>query len=89
MYTFDAIVYSGDVRNLGHMFVGDIRKIKLPDGYENLHSNGTHNVLCYTDDTDLSWLYIPEKSLKAHRIIYTGNFSPANNASDGRKTCVV
>lgn len=87
--TFDAIVYSGDVRHLGQLFVGDSNKINLPEGYNNLQANGTHNVLCYTDNTDLSWLYLPEKSVKAHRIIYTGNFSPANNASENRLSCVV
>jgi len=54
---------------------------------KDLLSNGTSNVLCETDEDDISWLYLPESKFKAHRIIYTGNFSKTNNKS--RKTCVV
>ena len=56
---------------------------------DQLRSNGTSNLFCETDDTDISWLYIPENFTKAHRIIYTGNFSPTNNRGSKRKTCVV
>jgi hypothetical protein len=52
-------------------------------------SNGTSNVLCETDANNISWLYLPEESYKAHRIIYTGNFSDTNNEGTDRKTCVV
>jgi hypothetical protein len=55
----------------------------------DLQSNGTSNVLCETDENDISWLYLPESKLKAHRIIYTGNFSKSNNEGSKRKTCVV
>ena len=54
-----------------------------------LRSNGTSNIFCTTDPTDLSWLYLPGPETRAHRIIYTGNFSPDNNAPGGRSTCVV
>ena len=63
-------------------------KIDLKE-IQNLRSNGTSNLLCETDDNDISWLYIPEEFTSAHRIIYTGNFSPANNGDKQRKTCVV
>ncbi len=55
----------------------------------NLKSNGTSNVLCKTSKTDLSWLYVPSSTVKAHRIIYTGNFSPVNNGNHRSLTCVV
>ena len=85
----DTVVYCGDIRKLG-----DIIKIDDQDltnallNVRDLQSNGTSNVLCETDETDLSWLYLPEEKFKAHRIIYTGNFSPTNNAGN-IKTCVV
>jgi protoporphyrinogen oxidase len=86
---FDRVIYTGDVRRLHSI-------LELPDGeaansvglVQNLKSNGTSNILCETDDTDLSWLYLPGEETKAHRIIYTGNFSPTNNANT-RKSCVV
>jgi UDP-galactopyranose mutase len=54
-----------------------------------LRSNGTSNLFCETDENDISWLYIPEDFTRAHRIIYTGNFSETNNRGSSRKTCVV
>lgn len=83
-------MYCGDVRKLG-----DIINIKDPELTEALEavkefaSNGTSNVLCETDADDISWLYLPEEKYKAHRVIYTGNFSETNNEGTDRKTCVV
>jgi UDP-galactopyranose mutase len=53
-----------------------------------LPSTGISNVLCYTDESDLSWLYVPAVERQSHRIVYTGNFSPANNGLK-KKTCLV
>jgi len=88
--TTDLIVYCGDVRQLHNMI--DIDDASLKNALEDvadLPSNGTSNVLCETDENDISWLYLPEKKFKAHRIIYTGNFSDTNNEGTDRKTCVV
>ena len=47
-------------------------------------------MICECDANDLSWLYIPETKYKAHRIIYTGNFSSTNNAPGStRSSCTV
>ena len=87
---FDKLIYCGDIRKLP-----GIGKKLLEEGgvnvsyLENLRSNGTSNLFCETDDNDISWLYIPENFTKAHRIIYTGNFSDTNNRGSNRKTCVV
>ncbi|MGI4750526.1 MAG: protoporphyrinogen/coproporphyrinogen oxidase [Janthinobacterium lividum] len=86
----DLIVYCGDVRQLHNII--QIEDLKLKAALENvveLASNGTSNVLCETDENDISWLYLPEDQFKAHRIIYTGNFSETNNEGSSRKTCVV
>ena len=86
----DSIVYCGDVRKL-HTIV-EIDNSELQHAMKdvsNLLSNGTSNVLCETDANDVSWLYLPEEKFKAHRIIYTGNFSDSNNGGTNRKTCVV
>ncbi len=85
------IVFTGNIRSL--KYIVDIDDVELNDcisKVQNLVSNGTSNVLCETDNTDLSWLYLPEEKYLAHRIIYTGNFSESNNnSSNTRKTCVV
>ncbi|APG60430.1 protoporphyrinogen/coproporphyrinogen oxidase [Christiangramia salexigens] len=86
----DSIVYCGDIRELGKVIQikDDALQFAL-NNVKNLVSNGTSNVLCETDENDLSWLYLPEEKFKAHRIIYTGNFSETNNEGSKRKTCVV
>ena len=86
----DAIVYTGDVRQLNSIIDIDDAELKAAlSSVTDLASNGTSNVLCETDSNDMSWLYLPEDKFKAHRIIYTGNFSDTNNQDINRKTCVV
>ncbi|TXK49266.1 NAD(P)-binding protein [Pontibacter qinzhouensis] len=88
--TADAVIYTGDVRKLSQLIqIEDAALQHALQAVEELKSNGTSNLFCECDDNDLSWLYIPEDFTRAHRIIYTGNFSPANNAGSTRKTCVV
>ncbi len=86
----DLIVYCGDVRQLHNIVNIDDDGLEVAlKNVADLPSNGTSNVLCETDDNDISWLYLPEEKFKAHRIIYTGNFSDTNNEGTNRKTCVV
>ena len=89
-HLYDAMIYTGDIRTLDKM-------LNIPDpvlesslrSVSSLPSNGTSNLFCETDETDVSWLYLPDPATRAHRIIYTGNFSPNNNPPQGRKTCTV
>ena len=85
------IIYTGNVKNLSHIIeINDHELIRNLENVKHFISNGTSNMLCETDESDLSWLYIPENKYKAHRIIYTGNFSSSNNSKYiTRKTCVV
>jgi protoporphyrinogen oxidase len=83
---FDSVIYTGDIRRLSELVEFSN---ELDFDTSLFRSNGTSNCLCETDSTDLSWLYIPDKEFKAHRIIYTGNFSDFNNAKAKRKSCVV
>lgn len=86
---FDKIIYCGDVRKMPDYMDDAVSRSLDTDKIKNLRSNGTSNLLCETDTNDYSWLYIPEEFTRAHRIIYTGNFSPANNGNRKRRTCVV
>jgi protoporphyrinogen oxidase len=87
---FDKMVYCGDIRRAPQYMKDILIEAGIDINYlENLRSNGTSNLFCETDDNDISWLYIPEDFTRAHRIIYTGNFSPTNNRGAERKTCVV
>jgi protoporphyrinogen oxidase len=86
----DELIYCGDIRLLSETIEIDDTELNLAlQEVLHLPSNGTSNVLCETDETELSWLYLPEAKFKAHRIIYTGNFSDTNNSNGSRKTCVV
>jgi protoporphyrinogen oxidase len=88
--SYDALIYTGDIRMLHKLLhVDDTELSTSLRSVSNLPSNGTSTLFCETDDTDISWLYIPGPPTRAHRIIYTGNFSPNNNPSGGRKTCTV
>jgi len=87
---YEGLIYTGDIRLLHKILeVKDRELLSSLKSVRDLPSNGTSNLFCETDDTDLSWLYLPEASTQAHRIIYTGNFSPNNNPPTGRKTCTV
>ncbi len=86
----DVLVYCGDIRQLSSILDIDDEDLKKAlNNVKALASNGTSNVLCETDENDISWMYLPEDQFKAHRIIYTGNFSSTNNEGTNRKTCVV
>ncbi len=86
----DVVVYTGDVRKLPDLLhTGDAGLREAMEGVRNLRSAATSNLFCECDANDISWLYLPEPSVRAHRIIYTGNFSAANNRGSARRTCVV
>lgn len=86
----DVLVYCGDVRTLSSVVqMANAELSEALAAVKDFSSNGTSNVLCETDANDISWLYLPEEKYKAHRIIYTGNFSDTNNEGTNRKTCVV
>lgn len=88
----DKLIYTGDIRELPRLLKGSIIESLIapfiPD-LNKLQANGTTNVLCTTNTTDCSWLYLPDANYMAHRIIYTGNFSDSNNVNLLRKSCVV
>jgi len=86
--SFDAIIYTGDVRKLPGAINLSLSP-KLIADVQNLKSIGISNMLCQTDPTDISWLYISSPNTKAHRIIYTGNLSSSNNKPGARTSCVV
>jgi protoporphyrinogen oxidase len=86
---FDRIVYTGDVRKAGQIFGSGLIPQTLQEKLSSLPSNGTSNLFCETDHGDISWLYLPDPAVKAHRIIYTGTFAESNNRGSDRHTCVV
>jgi len=86
---FDTLIYTGDIRKIGAILSETGVGENLPKSLKNLPSNGTSNIFCETDPGDISWLYLPDPDVKAHRIIYTGNFAETNSRGSKRQTCVV
>lgn len=85
---FNKIIYTGDVRNLHSLYQNKSEDLdEAMSAVTDLTSNGTSNIFCETDPNDISWLYLPDIT-RAHRIIYTGNFSDMNNKGSSRRTCV-
>jgi len=89
---FDRVVYCGDIRRLGAVLAGapaDV--VSALEAPRDLRANGTSNLFCECDATDLTWLYLPGAGTRAHRIIHTGSLSAENNGASpaGRSTCVV
>ncbi len=87
---FDKVVFTGDVRTMHRLLEApDAALANAAGAVQHLPSNGTSNLFCETDATDISWLYLPDGDIQAHRIIYTGTFAPSNNRGSNRMTCVV
>lgn len=75
---FDKVVYCGNIKNMVKSIEGvDISDYVLP--IEELEYHGTTAVFCEIDMNPYSWIYQPSRKHESHRIICTGNFSPANN----------
>ena len=88
-HKFDKIIFTGNVKELPGIIRSSNNKIKtLLKNVQGLRSNGTTNVFCECGDEISSWQYLPNPKIKSHRIIFTGNFSKANNGIYNN-TCVV
>jgi protoporphyrinogen oxidase len=84
---FDKIVFCGNIKDLP-----EIMHDNCLDRYkyfiDNLAYHGTTTVLCEIERNPYTWIYLPDKTYSAHRIICTGNFSPNNN-HNGKMTATV
>lgn len=88
--TFDAVVFCGNIKNIPDIIQGLDIKEYVPS-IERLQYHGTTSVFCEIDANPYSWIYLPDDTYRAHRIICTGNFAPSNNGAmmDGHTTATV
>lgn len=89
--TFDSVIFCGNIKSLIPSVLG-IDLSSYYDGIEALSSHGTTSVFCEIDANPYSWIYLPNTSYRAHRIICTGNFSDTNNSKsvpEGRITATI
>lgn len=85
---FDAVIYTGNVRELPAKLGNETGIAGLATAVESLEFHGTTSVLCEIDESPYSWIYMPDESHGSHRIICTGNFSPYN-APQGQHTATI
>jgi protoporphyrinogen oxidase len=92
-YLAKSIIYTGTIKDLPRILPSGTLRKHQEEQILNLKSHGTTNVLCVCKKTEYSWIYFPEKHLKAHRIIHTGSFATCNTSTvlreKGLSTCVV
>tara|TARA_Y100001968_G_scaffold327930_1_gene374027 strand:+ start:1389 stop:2612 length:1224 start_codon:yes stop_codon:yes gene_type:complete len=93
---YNHIVFTGNVRDLFKVLdkniINDLDIKNIIEEIKLLDSNGTTVVLCECNKNPYSWVYMPDRYIKAHRIIMTGNFSSRNtstNIDHERSTCTV
>ena len=88
---FDKVVFCGNIKDMMGMIEGVDISSFIQNVY-NLEYHGTTSVFCEIDNNPYSWIYLPSRNFKSHRIICTGNFSQENNSShipDGRITATI
>lgn len=84
---YDVVIFTGNIQHLPKILKG----IDLKDfvnEIDSLEYHGTTSVFCEIERNPYSWIYLPDQSFDAHRIICTGNFSETNNAP-GKMTATV
>lgn len=84
---FDAVVFCGNIKQLPQTVEG-VDFAPFHHGIDALQYHGTTSVLCEVEKNPYSWIYLPDRAYRAHRIICTGNFSSSNNP-EGKSTATV
>ena len=84
---YDAVVFCGNIMHLPQSLDG-IDLNSYQQAIDTLQYHGTTSVLCEVETNPYSWIYLPDHSYRAHRIICTGNFATSNN-SDGKHTATI
>jgi protoporphyrinogen oxidase len=77
---FERIVFCGNVKQLPSLLADTVDISGYVAEIDQLEYHGTTTVFCEIDKNPYSWIYMPSREHESHRIICTGNFSPANNA---------
>lgn len=84
---YDMVVFCGNIKDIPQILKG-VKLNAFNDEIEHLKYHGTTSVFCEIEKNPYSWIYLPSKDHLSHRIICTGNFSPANNAG-GNMTATI
>lgn len=78
--SFDYLVSTLNLKTMAKVL--SILPTKVYQAIKDLKCNSVTITLAKASRNELSWLYIPSKRYKAHRVVYQGNFSPFNCPED-------
>lgn len=79
-WEFDKVIFCGNIKQMPQLVTDKIEFANFTADIAALESHGTTSVFCEIEQNPYSWMYMPSRKHESHRIICTGNFSPANNA---------
>lgn len=84
---YDYIINTIPLPELGKCMLNLDKEIESAIG--NLKYNSVHSFLYSVEkENDYSWMYMPEKNIIPHRVVYQGNFSE-KNAPEGKSSITV
>lgn len=78
----DKVIFTGNIKQISPLFKGILDLSAYSQAIDNLEYHGTTSVFCEIKRNPYSWIYLPDKDYKAHRIICTGNFSEYNDTDN-------
>lgn len=84
---FNMVIFCGNLKDLPAT-LSNMNLASYTTEIDKLESHGTTSVFCEIEKNPYSWIYLPSSRHSSHRIICTGNFSPANN-SLGKMTATI
>lgn len=76
---YDNLIFCGNIKQLPSLVSEFVDIHPFASVIERLEYHGTTSVFCEIDKNPYSWIYMPSREHKSHRIICTGNFSEFNN----------
>jgi protoporphyrinogen oxidase len=77
---FDKIIFCGNIKDFPNIFKDSLNIDPFVPAIEKLEYHGTTSVLCEIEKNPYSWIYLPDRAYRSHRIICTGNFARSNNS---------
>lgn len=84
---YDRVIFCGNIKSMLPMIEG-VDFTSYAPAINALESHGTTSTFCEIDRNPYSWIYMPSRQHKSHRIICTGNFAESNNAQ-GKMTATI
>ena len=86
-FKFDTIISTMSIKDLIYALEKTPEKIK--GSADSLITNSITTTICECDPNSLSWIYLPHKEIRTHRIVFQGNFSPHNTPNKNKSSVII